>query len=269
MAPSGGIGDVLRDLDEVVARAREERSRVGYFAVVYRKTTAKVAEGLDSGFFDDPARMERFDITFARRYLQAVDDRRHGRAEMKSWQAGFDAAGQVRPIILQHVLAGMNAHINLDLGIAAAETAPGADLPGLRRDFDRVNEILGLLVSDMARDLGAASPWIWLLDRIGGRHDDEIVRFSIEVARTQAWRFAVELAPLAPEHWAGPIAAMDARTARVARAILNPGLLSLGLAVIRARESNDVRSVIDILNRVEAPDLATVERRVRSTRPSS
>lgn len=261
--PLGDIAGVLRALDEVIATTREEGSRTGYFAVVYRRTTAKVAEGLAGGFFDDGPRMERFDVAFAGRYLQAVEDRRQGRPESRSWQASFDAARKARPIILQHVLLGMSAHINLDLGIAAAETAPGDELAGLRRDFDRVNEILGLLVSDMAADLGAASPWIGLLDRIGGRHDDEIVRFSIEVARTQAWRFAVELAPLAPEHWAAPIGAMDARTARLARAIVNPGLLGLGLAVIRARESNDVRKVIDLLAEVEGPDLDVVERRVR------
>jgi hypothetical protein len=42
--------------------------------------------------------------------------------------------------------------------------------------------------------------------------------------------------------------------------------LTLGLLFIRAPESNDVRRVIEILNRVPAPDLAEVERRVRLER---
>ena len=163
-------------------------------------------------------------------------------------------------------MAGINAHINLDLGIAAAETAPGAALPTLRRDFDRINEILALLIADIGREVASVSPWIGLLDRIGGRQDDEVVRFSIEAARTAAWRFAVELAPLERDHWSGPIGAHDASVARLARVVLHPGLLSAGLFLIRARESNDVRHNIEVLSRVDAPDLGAVETRVSQER---
>ena len=164
---------------------------------------------------------------------------------------------------------GINAHINLDLGIAAAETAPGAALPSLRRDFDRINEILAVLMGGIERDLAEISPWIGLLERVGGRHDDEIVRFSIELARTEAWRFATELAPLARADWGGPIGARDARAARLARVVLSPGLLTGALLVIRARESNDVRGNIEVLNRVEQPDLQVVEARVRQERAAT
>jgi F420-0:gamma-glutamyl ligase-like protein len=71
----------------------------------------------------------------------------------------------------------------------------------VRRDFDRINEILASLMTAITHDIAEVSPWIGLLNRIGGRHDDEIVRFSIEVARSEAWRFAAELAPIARDHW--------------------------------------------------------------------
>jgi hypothetical protein len=260
------IDDVLAALDAVVARAIDERSRVGYFAAVYRKVTAKVAEGIRTGLFDDGERMARFDIAFAERYLAALDGYRAGRTVTKSWERALDAAGASRPIVLQHLLLGINAHVNLDLGIAAAETAPGDALPGLRRDFDRINEIIASSIAGVQHDLAEISPWIGLLDRIGGRHDDEIIRFSIEIARTEAWRFAVELAPLARDDWSGPIGARDARVVHVARAVLKPGLLTAGLLVIRARESNDVRRNIAVLNRIPGPDLRLVEARVRQDR---
>jgi hypothetical protein len=150
----------------------------------------------------------------------------------------------------------------LDLGIAAAETAPGQALPGLRRDFDRINEIVASLITRVEHDIAEVWPWIGLLDRIGGRHDEVIVRFSIEVARTEAWRFAVELAPLARDDWG----ARDARVAHLARRVPKPGWLSAGLLVIRARESNDVRRNIEALSRVTGPDLRLVEARVRQER---
>lgn len=260
------IGDVLDALDGVVARSLERSSRLGYFAAVYRSVTAKVAEGIARGVFEDGERMERLDVAFASRYLSALALHEKGRRPTRSWEVAFEAAASARPIVLQHLLVGINAHINLDLGIAAAETAPGASLPELRRDFDRINEMLALGMASVERYLTEISPWIGLLSYIGGRHDDEVVRFSIEVARSEAWRFAVELAPLAREDWGGPIGARDARVARLAKAIVKPGLLGAGLLVIRARESNDVPRNIGVLARVEKPDLAVVEVRVREER---
>lgn len=264
--PVATVAEVLEALDVVIVRALDEGSRVGYFAAIYRKVTSKVAEGIAAGFFDDGDRMQRLDVTFATRYLSALELHHGGARPTRSWELALAATSASRPIILQHLLVGINAHINLDLGIAAAQTAPGPALPALRRDFDRINEILALLLEGVQRDIGEVSPWMRFLGWIGGRHDDEVVRFSIEAARTSAWRFATELAPLAPDHWGGPIGARDARVAHLARAVLNPGLLSAGLMVIRARETNDVRRVIEILNRVEQPDLATVEARVRQAR---
>jgi Family of unknown function (DUF5995) len=260
------ISDVLDALDAIVADAMDEASRVGYFAAIYRKMTAKIAEGIETGFFDDGERMERLGVVFADRYLQAYYAYRAGGSTTRSWARAFEATTSARPIILQHVLVGINAHINLDLGIAAAEIAPGDALPDLRLDFDRDNEIISTLMGEVARDIAVVSPWIGLLDRLGGRHDDEIIRFSIEAARSAAWRFAVELAPLAREHWGGPIGARDASVARLGGVVLSPGLLSLGLLLIRVRESTDVRQVIEVLNRVQGPDLGVVEARVRQER---
>ena len=43
----------------------------------------------------------------------------------------FDAADRDDLIILQHMLAGVNAHIDLDLGITAQNIAPATKLPKL------------------------------------------------------------------------------------------------------------------------------------------
>ncbi len=261
------IDEVLAALDTVVTQAVEDSSRVGYFAAIYRRVTAKVAEGIATGFFDDGLRMQRLGVAFANRYLSALRRHERGGTPSTAWELALSATTASRPLILQHVLVGMNAHVNLDLGIAAAQTEPGGALPGLRRDFDRINEILASLLSGIENDIAEVSPWIGMLDRMGGRHDEEIVRFSIELARTDAWRFAVELAPLVRDHWPGPIGARDARVAHLAKRILNPGWLSTGLLLIRARESNDVARNIEVLSRIEGPDLDVVEARVSQERP--
>ena len=89
---------------------------------------------------------------------------------------------------------------------------------------------------------------LFLLDRIGGRAEEHVVRFSIDVARDEAWRFARELAPLAPIDQAKAIARVDRATAHLGRVIRRPGLfLPLGLLLIRSRESNDIAEVINHL----------------------
>jgi DNA-binding CsgD family transcriptional regulator len=155
-----------------------------------------------------------------------------------------------------------DARIGLSMRPSAARPSLARSAPGLRPD--QRDHRLAHHPCRARHRRGLA--WIGLLDRIGGRHDEVIVRFSIEVARTEAWRFAVELAALARDDWAGPIGPRDARVAHLARRVLKPGWLSAGLLVIRARESNDVRRNIETLSRVTGPDLRLVEARVRQER---
>jgi hypothetical protein len=254
------IDDVLTGLDAVIVRALEEGDRCGYFAVLYRKVTATVKDGLSSGFFDDPERMERLDVLFAQRYLDAVADLRAGRSPTASWQLTFDAGGRRRPLILQHLLVGINAHINLDLGIAAARCSPGSELAGLQRDYDRINAVLASMITSVQDDLRRISPWMGLLDRFGARTQTELVRFSIVVARTGAWRFARQLATTPEERWDDAIGAHDRRVAQVGRRVLHPGSwMSTGLLLVRLRERGDVRANLELLLGAEEPSLAEVE----------
>lgn len=257
------LDDLLDELTAVVTDAADRRSRTGYFAAVYRTVTAAVRRGITEGLFDDAERMERLDVVFARRYLDALEVRRAGRATTRSWEVALDAAGRWRPIVLQHLVVGMNAHINLDLGIAAAVTAPGDELPALRRDFDRINGILGAQLDRVQAALGAISPWLELLDWVGGASDEEVLRFSLERARAGAWWFATELAALPRDAWAGPIGSRDLITAGVGRGVVEPGLLQPVLLAVRARESDDVARNIRLLADLPQPSLRAVERRTR------
>lgn len=244
------IDVVLRRLDEIIAWSIEQGSRVGYFAAMYRKVTAAVRQGIVDERFDDGARMALFDRVFAERFIDAFDAWQAGGPVSASWQVAFDASGERRLLILQHLLLGMNAHINLDLGIAAAAVAPGESIHALKPDFDAINDVLGSLVDGFEADVGDLSPWIGFLERVGGRSEDEFVRFSIEVARTSAWELALKLAGADdPASATSTIAQCDEVTAALGNAVRRPGrLLQLGLVPIRARETNDVVAVIERLS---------------------
>lgn len=245
------IDEVIEQMDEIIAWSISEKSRLGYFAALYRKVTVKVREGIYTDEFENGPRMERLDVVFANRYLEALGAYLNGRPTSKSWEVAFEQAGRKQPIILQHLLLGMNAHINLDLGIAAAQVCPGAEIKSLYGDFMRINNILSSLVDEVEAEISELSPWIGLLDRIDPRVADAVVNFSMQKARDAAWEFAQHLAPLQVEEQVAAIKWKDEEVALLARIVARPPslLFRMGLRVIAWRESSDVRKNIEVLNR--------------------
>jgi hypothetical protein len=248
--PAATIDEVIARLGDVIERSVRERSRLGFFAALYRKVTVKVKEGIAAGRFDDGPRMERLDVTFANRYLTALERFRGGQPPTPCWLLSFEAAATWPPIILQHLLLGMNAHINFDLGIAAATVSPRDELPSLKHDFNEINTILAGLVGEVQSGIDRLSPWIKLLDHIDPKADKAIVNFSMEKARAAAWRVAERLAPVPPDRWGPELAKLDLEVTLLGRLVRRPigKLINLGLLVIRGRETSDVARVIAVLD---------------------
>ena len=242
------IDEVIDRLDAEIERSVRERSRLAYFACLYRAVTRQVRDDIAAGRFQDGPRMARLDVIFANRYLTALDRYRRGEAPSRSWRIAFDAARAGHLVILQHLLLGINAHINLDLGIAAARTAPGAALPALRRDFDEISRLLGEMLDDVQDRLARVSPWMGLLDRIGARTDEEVCTFCLGGSRDLAWRAAERFARIERTAAAEEEARLDRTVALLTAPIRSPGpALSTALAVIRAREIGDVARVVGAL----------------------
>jgi hypothetical protein len=250
--PPQTIDEILIELDQIILRARQDRSRLGYFATLYRNVTIKVKEGIAAGLFEDGARMERFDVAFANRYLSAFESFRAGQPTSTCWIVAFESAAKWRPIILQQLLVGMNAHINFDLGIAAQAVAPGSELPSLEHDFNVINGILSGMVAKVRSDVAEVSPWIRFLTQIDPSGQDTLIRFSLDKARASAWLVANIVNSTPPDQLPRKLSILDDGVAKLGSLIANPRewLLGLGLYVIRMRESNDVPHVIDVLSQV-------------------
>ena len=183
------IDSVIVEMDVLLDRAISTGDPRGHFTCVYRAVTARVRDGINAGEFIDNDRMHDFDVLFAGYYLDAVRAYDAGGQLSASWRTAFDHANA--PIlVLQHLLLGMNAHINLDLGIAAARTLPGDQIIELEGDFIRINEVLAKMVDEMQDAIATVSPWAGVVDRVGGRFDEIVTGWSLEHARSRAWRFA-------------------------------------------------------------------------------
>lgn len=248
-APATTIDEVVARLDAAIDRSRRENSRLGFFTCLYRSVTVRVKEGIAAGRFQDGPRMERLDVIFANRYMEALEAYQAGRRCTRSWQAAFDAARGADLLILQHLLLGINAHINLDLGIAAAQTAPGAGIQALRHDFNEINNVLGELLDDVQDRIGRVSPWMGLLDWIGMRHDEGIFTFALGGSRDLAWNWAQRFATTDAARLPLEIDALDHVVATLARAIHKPHFwVRPVLALIRLREPKEVARVLDALS---------------------
>ncbi|MDZ7781019.1 MAG: DUF5995 family protein [Gemmatimonadota bacterium] len=247
--PVRTIDDVISDLDGVVRTCHERGSRAGYFPALYRRVTVEVRDWIREGRFDDGARMERLDVLFADRYLEAWQQRERGEPTSRSWGVAFDATEAWWPIVLQHLLLGINAHINLDLGIAAARTAPGADIHGLGDDFRRINNLLASMIDDVQKRLADVWPLLRLLDWLGGDADEATIHFSIERAREAAWALAVRLSALPEAAWAHEIQTTDRLVATLGRVVRHPGPgLGTVLRGVRLGELRSPEGVIELLS---------------------
>jgi len=244
------IDQVIAQLDDVVAWSRQRKSRLGYFAALYRRMTQEVKNGIVQGRFQDGARMEKLDVIFANRYLAAFNQRRLRRKPTQSWQTAFARASDRQLLILQHLLLGMNAHINLDLGIAAAQTSPGNDYAALQKDFDQINLVLTDLYDRVKAGIETVSPAFYLIDQFAPARDEKILfNFSVEKARGMAWASGQALASVDAKQQPLLIARLDEAVAALAVGIALPNL-ALGpvMAMIAQTETQNVGKVMDAIS---------------------
>ncbi|HEX5725766.1 MAG TPA: DUF5995 family protein [Longimicrobiaceae bacterium] len=238
MPQADTIDEIIARLEEIIEACEATGDRLGYFAALYNRVTQAVKEAIRQGEFQDGPRMERLDVIFANRYLTAYEQYRAGELPSRSWLKAFQAAEDPRLIVLQHLLLGMNAHINLDLGVAAARVAPGSELPSLQGDFDRINAILGALTPVVEQEIDTISPEFATLSHLAPQKLElAFVGFSMDGARDEAWKFAQALAPLPPQAQVPLLASRDVEVALLGDVVLNDGLV---VRLVRAKESQDV-----------------------------
>jgi hypothetical protein len=244
------IEQVVDGLKTVVSQSIEEESRAGYFASLYRQVTLEVQRAIERGEFEDGPRMSRFDAAFGNRYFAAIETWRGGGRPTRAWREAFGCCGREDAAIVQHLLLGVNAHINLDLAIAAAEVAPDPDsLEDLHSDYLHINEILANVLHRVQQALDEVSPLMRVLDDLGGRTDEQIIDFNIVHARDGAWTSAKTLVRADDAHRTEAIEQMDRRTRTLARIIAHPlGLGWPAIELIRRTEVHDVAEVIKHLD---------------------
>jgi hypothetical protein len=255
------LEEVIERLAQIIELAKKENDRGGYFAALYHKVTVKVKEGVDKGQFANGESLARLDIMFANRYFDALEqwqNKQKGKAWLpvsKSWETAFSNLNNSSRLVLHHLLLGMNAHINLDLGIATVEVADG-NIDSLRNDFDAINMILSSLTYGVMNKLNMVSPLLSILGFSGTKSNSMLIQFSMGNARDGSWCFAENLAAkyTEPAAYQQLILQRDTEIAELGTSLTNSsGVLRVVIWLIHVLEWKNVKRIIVQLGDYKKP----------------
>lgn len=246
------IDEVIQKLQDIITNAEEYNDRIGFFAALYHKVTVKVKEDIGNNLFEDGPRLEKLDVLFANRYLFAATEWKkdpNSPLLSKSWKKAFENQKNPRRLVLQHLLLGMNAHINYDLGIAVAESAKnGSNIDDLRKDYNSINNILASLTYGVISTLNLVSPFLSVLGFTGTKSNSMLVQFSLTNARDGAWCFATDLIAKHPAETDAFIAERDKSIEELGQMIVTSrGFLKIGIFVIHLFEWKNPSRIINVL----------------------
>lgn len=239
------IKHVLNELDAIIEECIETNSRLGLFAYIYRRTTYEIATEISLSNFKNNEYLETLDVIFANLYLDAYKSYKDNKPTSSVWVYAFDNAN--KPLtILQHILLGMNAHINLDLAIATAKTMAGKEINDAEEDFNKVNDILFQITNELQNRISRVSPLMFILDLIGKNRDEKIIDFSMRKAREQSWNSSNLLWSLGEDYNEHAIKKIDLLVLKLSERIKNPKTKTLRflLKLIQHFESKNVGRII-------------------------
>jgi hypothetical protein len=194
MARDPTIVHVLTELDRRLESLPSGLEFRRTFIATYRRTTEAVGRCVDDGGFEDPGWVAEWDAAFADLFFVAHDADLATELPPRPWRLAFQPPGEIS--ILQHLLLGMNAHINFDLPQALLAVISDEDFsdPVLidrrRRDHERIDRILASRVSAEDEHLGGSRK---LVDRALSPLNRASAKRFLREARHKVWRNTFEL----------------------------------------------------------------------------
>ena len=237
--------EVVPALENIIDRCVEQHNPIGFFASLYRLTTIKILNAVENEEFEDNRRMELMDLNFANRYLGAIEAHFNGEKATQAWEATFEAAADPKVTVLQHLFLGMNAHINLDLGVAAAYTCPQDKIFGFANDFNQINGVLESLFDIVCKDLHEIWPPLKIFDKFGKPLENIVLSIGMETERRLAWEKAIVLAQSSEVHYKEAFKEIDFDAFRIGERILHPGFLLKPLfRLVKSEEKGTVSEQI-------------------------
>ncbi len=245
---------IKKELGDILEWSLESKSRLGYFAALCRRMLLLLEEEIQASRFENGTCVERMMAACVNRYLEALQAYRKGQTLSLAWKETFRTTESRRRLVFQDLLLGLNASINFDLGIAAADVLQPGKVIAMEEDFQRLEEVYCSLASQVRSEIHGISPWLKPLDRLGKRKPYRFAQFNLSAACQTAWKVARDLSVLNPQQRQELIQVLDRRVANLVRLPEGRGFLQRPLIwLARRRESRDVRRNIRTLSKSYNP----------------
>src|SRR5215472_10112256 len=235
-----GIDDVIERMTVLADELRRGADGRLAFHATYLRTTQAVAAALRAGAFEDADWVDRWDVAFARLYLDALDADRRGDPVPEPWAVAFGAAAAQPDLpAVRHVLLGMNAHINYDLPQALLAVISDAEFEDpevrARREADhrRIDEVLSVRVGAEDAELQQLEPVTTWQDLALQPVNRMATRRFLRESRAKVWANALELSKArkaGPEAYDKSLAQLEQLCGRRVADLLRPGPVLLRLA---------------------------------------
>lgn len=220
------IDDAEAGLSELENELRRRGDRRAVFVTAYLTITREIKGRIQQNWFEDCEWVARYLISFANLYRDALVAYEQGDLEKcpKPWQIAFDTAANGKGLVIQHLLLGVNAHINHDLPLALLEVTIDPERDVRYKDHTAVNTGLQHAVGALQSNVATLyAPVLNLLSWTMGSLDEELAMFSVDKARESAWFAAVALANAHDENEQTAIRRnLNEGSAMISELILNP-----------------------------------------------
>jgi hypothetical protein len=254
LKPAKNIDEVVSNLDRVIDWSKREQSTIGYFAVLYKRATLAVRHALDEGKFKNGPQMEQFDVVFAQCYFDALNayfcpDTYDGLT--LPWEVAFVGHELGHSTMLQHMVAGLNAHIQFDLGIVTSRLEPNV-LESFEHDFNLINGLVASQIAGMLDIVQELSPRVRLIRWVIPNEVGLIARIFRKF-RKGGWHFAIYVA-MHPDKAREKHVNQTAWAAALGAWYLDPPtywrLAPLLIRAIAKRESRDIAANLQALDQI-------------------
>lgn len=174
--------------------------RRSIFLSCYRMMTENMHSAIQTGEFFDPDWVETLLVHFANYYFSAVEYYDLNDEKIPPpWKVAFEAARRADLSVMQHLILGINAHINYDLVFVVVDMLDNEwrSLSAEKReqrhsDHRQVNHIISSTIDAVQDTIVETREPMWdILDKLLGPMDEWLVSRLIADWREDVWERAV------------------------------------------------------------------------------
>lgn len=193
--------DTLERMDQHIANWVSSDDQRKTFLQCYRAMTANMADAINDNKFEDNAWVNLLLNRFAEYYFDALACYECASNTPKVWYEVHKDTGTTSLHPIQHLLLGVNAHINYDLVLALYDilwpewpTANNELRAKRYRDHCKVNQVIAATIDQVQDEIiEPGRPAMALIDTLLGRMDELLISHLIASWRDDVWEHAVQM----------------------------------------------------------------------------